>query len=422
MVLRALPRLPPLFVDDRRAADLARLRSQASAATGSSGTNWRSCRPPRPPSCSTGCRSSANRQRATSSAPDSISDRFFTMLVFIHIGVPLLLILGLWAHVHRISHVDYLPSRRVMLATLAALIVLALLKPALSNPPANLATCSRRTRLRLVHPVHPSADRPHFAGDRLVAALRRHRAALRPAICCLTPPRSRWRSSTPANCTGCDRCLADCPYAAIAMQPHPLRPGLKLAVVDADLCAGCGICARLLPVVDALPPTRDSRHRHRHAPATSQCAARATRGSSGTTHRPHPHCRLLLRRWRQRQNAGRRRHRRDRPSAHWPCCLRPSSNTRCAPGPTASSLLPAAAGGCAFRLGEQWTQQRLLGEREPHLRRTVPPSRLQVASRLGARRRQAGRSDWPTSEAASTRSRRRATDFPPIGVALSHHA
>jgi hypothetical protein len=32
-------------------------------------------------------------------APDSINDRFFTMLVFIHIGVPLLLILGLWAHV-----------------------------------------------------------------------------------------------------------------------------------------------------------------------------------------------------------------------------------------------------------------------------------------------------------------------------------
>jgi hypothetical protein len=72
-------------------------------------------------------------------APDSINDRFFTMLVFLHLGVPLLLILGLWAHVHRISHVDYLPSRRAMLATLATLLVLSLLKPALSHPPANLA-------------------------------------------------------------------------------------------------------------------------------------------------------------------------------------------------------------------------------------------------------------------------------------------
>jgi hypothetical protein len=54
-------------------------------------------------------------------SPSAISDRFFTILIFIHLGVPLLLILGLWAHVHRVAHVDYLPTRRVMLATAAAL-------------------------------------------------------------------------------------------------------------------------------------------------------------------------------------------------------------------------------------------------------------------------------------------------------------
>jgi quinol-cytochrome oxidoreductase complex cytochrome b subunit len=36
-------------------------------------------------------------------SPSAISDRFFTILIFIHLGVPLLLILGLWAHVHRIA-------------------------------------------------------------------------------------------------------------------------------------------------------------------------------------------------------------------------------------------------------------------------------------------------------------------------------
>jgi coenzyme F420-reducing hydrogenase delta subunit len=36
------------------------------------------------------------------------------------------------------------------------------------------------------------------------------------------------------------------------------------------------------------------------------------------------------------------------------------------------------SGGCEFRLGDLWTSQRLLGQREPHLRRTVPPSRLQL--------------------------------------------
>ncbi len=35
-------------------------------------------------------------------------------------------------------------------------------------------------------------------------------------------------------------------------------------------------------------------------------------------------------------------------------------------------------GGCEFRLGAQWTQQRLLGEREPQLRASVPRERIEV--------------------------------------------
>ena len=33
------------------------------------------------------------------------------------------------------------------------------------------------------------------------------------------------------------------------------------------------------------------------------------------------------------------------------------------------------AGGCEFRLGQRWTAERLSGEREPHLRRSVPTER-----------------------------------------------
>jgi hypothetical protein len=35
-------------------------------------------------------------------------------------------------------------------------------------------------------------------------------------------------------------------------------------------------------------------------------------------------------------------------------------------------------GGCEFRLGQRWTAQRLRGEREPHLRTTVPAGHWQV--------------------------------------------
>ena len=179
-------------------------------------------------------------------SPDTISDRFFTVLIFIHLGVPLLLILGLWAHVHRISHVDYLPTRRVMLATAAALTVLALFRPVLSNPPANLASVPGELAFDwFILFIHPLTD---LSSPAFVWALLFGLTALLFALPLLPhgrpPPVA---VVNPANCTGCDRCLADCPYAAISMAPHPGRPGSRLAVVDPDLCAACGICAGACP-------------------------------------------------------------------------------------------------------------------------------------------------------------------------------
>jgi coenzyme F420-reducing hydrogenase delta subunit len=36
-------------------------------------------------------------------------------------------------------------------------------------------------------------------------------------------------------------------------------------------------------------------------------------------------------------------------------------------------------GDCAYRFGNEWTEQRLAGKREPHLRQHVPRYRVQVA-------------------------------------------
>ena len=36
-------------------------------------------------------------------------------------------------------------------------------------------------------------------------------------------------------------------------------------------------------------------------------------------------------------------------------------------------------GGCEYRLGQRWTEDRLLGLREPHLRASVPRERLELA-------------------------------------------
>jgi CDP-4-dehydro-6-deoxyglucose reductase, E3 len=70
--------------------------------------------------------------------PEAISDRFFSLLSFLHIGIPLALLAVLWVHTQRVPRAKTLPPRPLALATLATLIALALAKPALSQGPADL--------------------------------------------------------------------------------------------------------------------------------------------------------------------------------------------------------------------------------------------------------------------------------------------
>jgi hypothetical protein len=73
-------------------------------------------------------------------APNTLDDRFFTLLVFIHIVVPLLLLLVLWIHLQRVTRPAINPNRSLALGTFAMLVVLSLIKPAVSHEAADLAT------------------------------------------------------------------------------------------------------------------------------------------------------------------------------------------------------------------------------------------------------------------------------------------
>lgn len=308
-------------------------------------------------------------------SPGSLNDRFFTMLVFIHLGIPLMLILGLWAHVHRISRVDYLPSRRVMLGTLGALVLLALLKPALSDAPADLATIPAQLRLDwFLLFIHPLTDLTSpaivwavlFAGTFLLFAL--------PFL--PHPEVAPIAVVDAANCNGCSRCLADCPYAAISMAPHPDRPGYKLAVVAAELCAGCGICAgscpsstpfrrqeRLVTGIDmpqlAVDDLRRQLEDHlarlkgriRIVVFGCECGSNASALVAPDTAVISLLCTGAL------------------PPAFVEYALRG--------GADGVLLASCRSGGCEYRLGDRWTSERLGGLREPHLRRKVPLSRVQ---------------------------------------------
>ena len=63
----------------------------------------------------------------------SVNDRLFSLLAFMHIGVPLLVLLLLWVHVQRVPKAKTNPPRPIMASLALTLLALALARPALSQ-------------------------------------------------------------------------------------------------------------------------------------------------------------------------------------------------------------------------------------------------------------------------------------------------
>lgn len=65
--------------------------------------------------------------------PSSINDRFFSLLAFMHIGLPLVVLLLMFIHVQRVPKAKTNPPRPIMVSLLLTLLVLSLVRPALSQ-------------------------------------------------------------------------------------------------------------------------------------------------------------------------------------------------------------------------------------------------------------------------------------------------
>ncbi|MEO8347071.1 MAG: 2Fe-2S iron-sulfur cluster-binding protein, partial [Betaproteobacteria bacterium] len=65
--------------------------------------------------------------------PYSVNDRFFSLLSFMHIGIPLVVLLLMWIHVQRVPKAKISPPRPIMFSMVLTLLVLSLVRPALSQ-------------------------------------------------------------------------------------------------------------------------------------------------------------------------------------------------------------------------------------------------------------------------------------------------
>ncbi len=178
----------------------------------------------------------------------ALSDRFFSLLVFLHIGIPLTLLLGMFIHIKRITGARNNPARGLAAGTLGAMLVVSLWQPALSQAPANLDVAVTEVGLDWIF-LNPYTLIDSWGPGQTWALL----VGLSTALTLLPWLPSRREKPTPVavvdpdNCNGCGWCLADCPYDAVTMKEHDYKKGHQQSVVNPDLCISCGICAGACP-------------------------------------------------------------------------------------------------------------------------------------------------------------------------------
>jgi NAD(P)H-flavin reductase/quinol-cytochrome oxidoreductase complex cytochrome b subunit/ferredoxin len=168
----------------------------------------------------------------------NVSDRLFSLLVFVHIGVPLLVLLLMWVHVQRVPKAGTQPPRPMAAALVGMLLVLAIVLPVASQGgAARLAVAPTTLRLDwfllalypLVQVASPGA---------LWSAIGAATALL------LVLPWVPWRRGSGAGATVALTVHPGARHASVRRGETLLEAGLRAEIPLAFDCrsGGCGLC------------------------------------------------------------------------------------------------------------------------------------------------------------------------------------
>ncbi len=307
----------------------------------------------------------------------TLSGRFFTLMVFIHIFGPLFMLFLMWLHIQRHARARVNPPRALAIGTAAALVALSLAYPATSQSPADLDVVPASLNLDWFYlVVYPLLDTIPGGWMWLVVIGGSVLLALMPWL----PPAKSLPIAVVSldSCNGCARCFEDCPFGAISMEPR--SDGLAYraeAVVNPDNCVSCGICAGACPTAtpfrrasEIVPGIQLPDH------SISDLRERTVAASATLHDRP----RVLV--YACDHADATKLANRATGVLEMPCVamLPPSFIDFVLSRDLADGVMLAgcAEGDCYFRLGDEWTRQRIAGTRDPYLRGRVERARLSV--------------------------------------------
>jgi coenzyme F420-reducing hydrogenase delta subunit/ferredoxin len=308
----------------------------------------------------------------------TLGDRFFTLMVFMHIFAPLFMLFLMWLHIQRHAQARVNPPRELAIATAVMLLLLSLVYPAVSQAPADLDAVPANVALDWYYlAVYPLLN--VIPGGRLWLLLLGVSALL--ALLPWMPPA---RAAPPAavsleNCNGCARCFQDCPFSAITMAPR--SDGLSYvveAVVNVDNCVSCGIC------VGACPTATPFRRNSAIVPGIELpdfTIAGLRERTMAATARLRGNTRVLV--YACAHSGAEALNEPDATVITIPCVgmLPPAFIDFALSRGHADGVMLAgcAESDCYYRLGNDWTQQRIDGARDPYLRQRVARERLAVS-------------------------------------------
>lgn len=305
----------------------------------------------------------------------SISDRFFSLLVFLHIMLPLLMLLTLWLHIQRVSRPDITPRRALAIGILAVMLIFSLWQPATSHAPADLAVLPAVLNLDWFFLAgYPAVDMLKPGPAWLLAG----GAGLLVAAAPWLPPQKRLPAAVVSLdlCNGCGRCAADCPFEAVRMVPRTDGRHLpRNAEVDPSLCISCGICVGACPTATPFRNVQElvtaidlPDYSLDHLRAETMAAVKNLTGSGRV---------VVYGCERAIDVAGL-----SGAAVTLTCAaqLPPSFVDFLITRGHVDGVLVVGCrnGDCDYRLGAEWTQARLDGTRDPYLRDRVPRERVRT--------------------------------------------